>query len=232
MIRTASTPLAFLGIRRRRLAAAAIAVSASGCRPSGAASDSTTTTTMSSSSDGPTSSSSSGSAAAEGWPERWYGQYYEATYVDWNYEEVEIELGVPTASYQPGDYFHNVQLEPDLVRVDYFDSTGDEERIGSSTMVPEVLATGLLILPPEGQDYSEWPPVSIGRGTVAIRPGSDCSELKLEMSFTATPETVLTTLRRGRICLAVPCDPNDGMQCTVTVEQCADNPIPETCDPM
>jgi len=216
------------GIRRRRLAAAALAMGVSACGPSVASSDSETTTSTTA------SASSSGPAGVDGWPERWYGQYYEATYVDWNYEEVEIQLGVEMRSNYAGDYFYNVRLEPGLVRLDYFDSTGHEDQVGTSIFVPDVEADGLVILPDEGEDYfDDWP---LGGVREEIRPGSDCSELKREVTFTAMVEpyvtTLVTTPRRGRICLVVPCDENEGIDCTVVVDHCTDDPSPTTCDPM
>jgi len=222
--------LALLGLRRRRLAAVALAMSASGCGPSVASLESETTMSTSSTSE-ISSASSSGDAGVEGWPERWYGQYYEATNIDWNYEEVEIELGVEMRSNYVGDYFYNVRLEPGVVRLDYFDSTGREERVGTSILVPDVEADGLVILPDEGEDYIDW--ATSGRVRTEIRPNSDCSELKLEMTFGASNVTTLvTTLRRGRICLVTPCNENEGIDCTVVVDLCTDDPSPTTCDPM
>ncbi len=227
--------LGLMGLGRRRLAAAVLATGAAACSPTNTTSaDDTTKGSMPETS----SASSSGSPEVEGWAEQWYGQYYEATYVDLNGKEVEIELGTEISSAHASHFFHNVRLEPETVRVDYFDSTGREDQMGISILVPTVMDDRLLVLPPEGQDHSEWPPVSTGRAAVEIRPGSDCSELRLEMSFTATDWTVVTTLRRGRLCLVRPVDPDfpptpgpHYPNYSVVVDLCSDDPSPTTCDP-
>jgi len=220
--------LALLGLRRRRLAAAALAMGASACGPKGGSSNTDTAVS--------TSSSSASSGSVEGWPERWYGQYYEATYVDLNYEEVEIELGVEIPSNDAGHYFYNVRLEPGVVRLDYFDSTGREDRKGTSIFTPEIDSDGLVILPDEGEDSIEgWP---LGGVRQEIRPGSDCSELEREATFTAMVEphetTLVTTLRRGRLCLVVPAyldTTSVPPAYKVVVDLCTDDPAPTTCDP-
>lgn len=164
----------------------------------------------------------------EGWPERWYGQYYEATYVDFDGEEKEIELGVEIPSSYAGHYFYNVNLDAGIVQIDHFNASGSDT--GTSSLTPQVDADGLVLLPETGEAI-DWPPG--GRARAEIRPGSDCSELELETAFTATDDIFVTTLRRGRLCLVVPVDPDDqSPPYTVVVDLCTDDPAPTTCDPI
>ncbi len=168
-----------------------------------------------------TSSSSSG-AAVEGWPERWYGQYYQAT---------DVDLGVESPSSPAFHFFYNISLEPAGVRVDYFDSTGEDS--GTVMFSTQVDGDELVLVSDEGGDHVDWPPVSGGANeTVVVQPGPDCSTLEQETTYTPPGTTYETTLRRGRICLVVPCDPDDGINCTVTVDLCTDDPAPTTCDGM
>ncbi len=228
---------AVLGFRRRRFAAA-FAVATSGCGPGNGSSDDEAALTTSAASESH-GSSSSAPGGVDGWPERWYGQYYEATYVDFNGDQMEIELGVEIRSNYAGDYFHNVRLDPGVVQNDYFDSTGRQDRIGTSTLVPDVGINGLTILPDEGEGYIEWPPGPRARAGAEIRPGRDCSELELTMTFTSLEEPVVTTLRRGRLCLVRPVDPEfpptpgpHYPNYSVVVDLCTDDPSPTACDPM
>lgn len=206
----------WLAMRRRRfVGAAALSLSSFGCGPSddGSATTPSSPTTES-------DESSTGPDAVEGWPDRWYGQYYDTD---------TVNLGVASPSEPYFHYFRNISLGPGLVRLDYFNASGEDT--GTVTFEPQVGADGLAILPVEGEDHIEWPPAAEGRASVDIRPGSDCSVLESEMRFTASEETFSSTLRRGRICLIVPCDPDQGINCNVTVDLCTDDPAPTTCDP-
>ncbi len=219
--------LGLLGLRRRRLAAAAFAIGASACGPSGANLGGGATSMW--------ESSSSGLTDVEAWPERWYGQYYQATSIDWNHDEVEIALGVEIPSSTAGHYFYNVRLEPGAVNLDYFTATGS--RSGTSVLKPSVDTEGLVILPDEGEDEIDWAPSAHVRAE--IRPRTDCSELELALTIGAGSEPFVTTLRRGRLCLVRPVDPDfppppgpHYPSYSVVVGMCIDDPSPTTCDPM
>jgi hypothetical protein len=213
--------------------AMALAVGAFGCGPSYANSEGDATRTDSTFEG--SSASSSGSGGVDGWPEVWYGQYYEATYVDFDGVEREIELGVEIPSSQAFHFFYNVRLEDGVVQVDAFDSTASDAL--TSFLTPTIEADGLVLLPEEGKDYIEWPWVPEARARAEIRPGSDCSELELEMAYTTSDQRFVTTLRRGRLCLVEPVDPTapppPGPQYpnySVVVDLCIDDPPPTTCD--
>lgn len=203
-----------IALRRRRFAAVATVSMTVACGPSdGSATSASSAMTES----GTANDSSSGPEPVEGWPDSWYGQYYEAT---------DVNLGVPSPSSSAFHFFYNVRLDPGAVRLDYFDSTGEES--GTVTFTPEVGVDGLVILPVEGQDYIEWPPFETQRASAEIRPGADCSGLEVEQ-VRKDGMTYLTALRRGRICLVVPHNPND-LTSKVTVDLCTDDPSPTTCD--
>jgi hypothetical protein len=188
----------------------------SGCAPN----DSAGTVASSGTTGAATSSAfTSGPDVIEGWPERWYGQYYEAT---------DVELGVASPSSPGFHFFYNVRIEAAGVTVDDFDSTGADS--GTVVFSPEVGVSGLVILPVEGKDYVDWPFAPTAHARMEIRPGPDCSELERE-NVLQDGNSSLTTLHRGRICPVVPCDPEQGINCKVTVDLCTDDPSPTTCDP-
>jgi hypothetical protein len=200
---------------------------------------STTTATMSESTAGTT-----GPGVPDGWPERWFGRYYQ---VDEN-----ITVGVPSRSEPHFSTSLNIEFEPDRVVIEYFGH--DNEPMGSVTTTPRFELGYVAIDPPFGAAYLDVPPAQEAKARAELRPAfdegdTDCASMVLRIVYRPgppdppdAPDSTDLPIHRGRICLIEPLDDPDGLcssvpirpceerpGCCTIIDHCPDDPTPTTC---
>jgi hypothetical protein len=163
--------------------------------------ESTSTTMVSSTSQAATDtqigSMGETSSVPAGWPQDWYGDYYEDPELTFGYENPVPYLNIHG--------FRNARLEEGTVKFERFTQVlGDDEQ--EATFATELDGGVLRVLPPN----DEWdiPYFYSGADEVFFRPGAGCGELVLEVHG---PEPLYepfwsTQWWRGWICLTNPHD--------------------------
>lgn len=135
------------------------------------------------------------STATAGWPQDWYGDYYE-------------DPGVDLGRAYPGQHvdftgFWNMRLEHDVVTLEQFNTAVDDVP-REWTFATELDDDVLHVQPPGG----EWEILYPGADDVLLRPGAGCDEIVLEVHTREPPYAPFhsTMWRRGRVCLVDPYD--------------------------
>lgn len=131
-----------------------------------------------------------------GWPEDWYGDYYD-------------DHGLTHGNEYPGGVLippglANIELGPNTLVIERFYYMVDSETT-TWTFATELDGDVVRVLPPEGGD--EWKTLYPGADEVLIRPGDGCTDLVFEVHG---PEPYdppwLTPWHRGTICVTDPYD--------------------------
>lgn len=141
-------------------------------------------------------SASETGGADSGWPELWYGDYYEDPGISLGTEWLMPVLLTPLG---------NMRLEAGTVTIERFYYTVDDEP-ESWTFATELDGDALLVLPPNGV----WDVLYPGAERVLLRPGMDtgCDELVLEAHGLPPPYDPVFSTRwfQGRLCAVDPYD--------------------------
>jgi hypothetical protein len=208
-----ATPLSLmflLAVRRRSRrrssasgprAALVLTLAAAACADDGMARETTSGSSISSTST--TTETQAGSAsetgvAPSGWPEDWYGDYYE----DPGFE-IGTEWLMPILIVS----LDNMRLEAGAVTIERFDYTVGNEPV-ITTLDTELDGDAIRILPPNG--VWDVPYFYPGAEQVLLRPvpGTGCDELVLETHGLPAPNDPVLSARwfRGRLCVVDPYD--------------------------
>jgi MYXO-CTERM domain-containing protein len=183
---------------RASRAALLVMLGAAACTDDGVSigTGSSSTASTSSSTDTQAGSTSETGSVPAGWPEKWYGDYYE----DPGMVVLGYEHSIP---YLNPNGFRNVELEADEVTIVRFSQDVDVEE-QQWTLSTELDRDALRILPPGGQ----WEVLYPGVDDVLFRPGTECDELVLEIHSREPPYEPFYSTRwfRGSLCVIDPYD--------------------------
>lgn len=183
-----------------------------------------------------------GPGVPDGWPERWFGRYYQV--------DEHITVGAPSWSEPHFTTSLNIEFSEDRVVLEYFGH--DNEPIGSVTTRPRFEHGFAAVDPADGEDHLALPPFETGKARAELRPvidDADCSSMVLRVVYRAgppdppyAPDYTDLPIHRGRICLIEPLDDPDGLcssvpirpceerpGCCTLIDLCPDDPTPTTC---
>ena len=151
-------------------AALALALAATACADDGVAGIATSESSSSTTADTRGSSASETGVVPSGWPEDWYGDYYEDPGIPIGSEWLMPVLLTPLG---------NMRLEVDTVTIERFYYTIDDDP-DTSTLATELDGDAIRILPPNG--VWDVPHFFSDAEQVLLRsvPDTGCDELVLE----------------------------------------------------
>jgi hypothetical protein len=159
------------------------------------AASASTTMSASSTSDTQASNGSETSSAPPGWPEDWYGDYYDA---------LGLTLGneYPAPVLLPGGV-GNMSLGAGTLVLERFGYRVDSETF-EWTFATELEGDVLRVLPPGGK----WEVLYRDAEEVLIRPGAGCDEVLFEVHGLPPPHYPVysTPWKRGSLCVTDPYD--------------------------